>query len=31
MMGSDHDGEVLAAAHQAHKLLKATGGTWADC
>ena len=28
MLGSDHDGEVLAAARQAERMRKETGRTW---
>jgi hypothetical protein len=30
MLGSDHDGEVVAAARQAEKLRKALGLSWGD-
>ena len=30
MLGSDHEGERASAALAAHRLLKASGGSWAD-
>lgn len=29
-LGSDHDGEVLSAARQAEKMVRAAGASWAD-
>jgi len=30
MIGSDHDGEVVAAARKAHQLVKARGASWPE-